>query len=276
MKPAKKLGALVVGCACVGALVALPWALANERLPKEETALTPTTVEFGGLIYAIDEALSAAVVCDEDGTTEFLYIANESGSALVVAAASPKNAADKETVEKLVLDKVGQDVPAVTGTSAPGEATLWVSEEECISCHQAEGQSVDDDATLCATHAALLSCTDCHDDFDVLAQCHEGATADKATSVRFLKRTDVEVETCVLCHNPTDLAEKTADSTAVIDDNGTTVNPHDLPDSAREHAYINCVKCHQMHKASDAAYAANDYCMGCHHDGIYECGTCHD
>ena len=52
------------------------------------------------------------------------------------------------------------------------------------------------------------------------------------------------------------------------------VNPHDLPEGA-DHAKIDCLDCHTAHKAQEASETALNTCTGCHHTGVFECGTCH-
>ena len=79
---------------------------------------------------------------------------------------------------------------------------------------------------------------------------------------------------CTTCHNPDDVKAATEDSVVLTDENGTVVNPHDLPEGA-DHAKIDCLDCHTAHKAQEASETALNTCTGCHHTGVFECGTCH-
>ena len=64
--------------------------------------------------------------------------------------------------------------------------------------------------------------------------------------------------------------------TDLTDDEGTVVNPHDVPANAdHEGAGISCSSCHKVHTAEGAAQTAPTVCKNCHHHGVYECGTCH-
>lgn len=75
--------------------------------------------------------------------------------------------------------------------------------------------------------------------------------------------------------NMTRLIEATADSTVLTDSNGTVVNPHDLP-AVKDHDGIECATCHKIHDPEpDAPKVASKKCLTCHHDGVYECYTCH-
>lgn len=71
------------------------------------------------------------------------------------------------------------------------------------------------------------------------------------------------------------LVAATADSTALTDSSGTVVNPHDLP-AVKDHDSITCTTCHDVHDPEpDAAKTASKKCLSCHHEGVYECYTCH-
>ena len=84
--------------------------------------------------------------------------------------------------------------------------------------------------------------------------------------------------TCLtdVCHGSYEaLAEKTASSTILTDNDGTTVNPHDMPVN-EDHETIDCGSCHDMHASDDIAKTAQKACQSCHHMGTYECYTCHE
>ena len=58
------------------------------------------------------------------------------------------------------------------------------------------------------------------------------------------------------------------------DENGLTVNPHDLP-ADHYGSKVMCGSCHKMHDTKEIEVSAANACLGCHHDNVYECGTCH-
>ena len=71
------------------------------------------------------------------------------------------------------------------------------------------------------------------------------------------------------------LVEEVKASTALTDDQGTTVNPHDLPQSA-SHDTLTCGSCHTMHDEKPLEETAAAACTQCHHQNVYECYTCHE
>lgn len=171
---------------------------------------------------------------------------------------------------------------AATGTAGKGAdevmsadngGVAWTEDADCASCHVSQAESAAKSLLLKAH--PQLECVSCHDDAEKLEGLHAKATAKKAARLRVLRKTEVSTEMCKACHDTDELAEETEDFEGVVDDEGTVVNPHDLPTTAREHAYIDCLKCHSAHSSDEYADQANEYCMGCHHDGVYECYTCH-
>ncbi len=197
--------------------------------------------------------------------------------------------------------------------SASGESeTLeWSSDLECSGCHAGEAASqenaleiekgADSSATgdseedpgqkgaeavgadyaaegVCGYQIAKshgsLRCTDCHNDEEGLAKAHEQVAADSDKVAKRLKKTEVANEACLACHETTYSADATAESAALVDTNGTTVNPHDLPES-ESHGNIACADCHRMHSADNLATTAAQTCPACHHANVYACGTCH-
>ena len=87
----------------------------------------------------------------------------------------------------------------------------------------------------------------------------------------------VDPATCESCHGTLgDMAAKTAGSTVLTDDNGTTVNPHERPAGEKhDENPATCTDCHNNH-SKDLGKDAKKYCAQCHHRGVYECGTCHE
>lgn len=150
------------------------------------------------------------------------------------------------------------------------------TDADCSVCHETEGTSMSDAAYPAANHAAL-ACIDCHGDVDGLSSVHEGVAYGDKVAKR-LKSTEVDESTCLTqaCHGSYEsLAEKTASSTVLTDSNGTTENPHALPEN-EDHETIDCGSCHDMHASDGIADTAQKACQGCHHMGVYECNTCHE
>ncbi|WP_144301086.1 cytochrome c3 family protein, partial [Eggerthella lenta] len=127
-----------------------------------------------------------------------------------------------------------------------------------------------------AHEAEGVTCVQCHTDEAALSTEHADVkfgdkAATKATVVT------VDPETCISCHGTMEeMAAKTADSTALTDDKGTTVNPHDVPSNEKhEENPATCTDCHNNH-SKDLPKDSMRYCAQCHHRGTFECGTCHE
>ena len=121
-----------------------------------------------------------------------------------------------------------------------------------------------------------MTCVTCHTDEAVLAEVHDGiAMGDKPAT----KATVVTVDeaTCIACHGDlSKVAALTADSTALTDDKGTVVNPHERPAGEKHESNpATCTDCHNNH-SKDLPKDAMKYCAQCHHRGTFECGTCHE
>jgi hypothetical protein len=161
-----------------------------------------------------------------------------------------------------------------------GEAVVveWSIDGDCATCHLAE--SVDQDPTAPALYHEEeegVACITCHAVGESeLAAVHEGTTATDKMPVR-LKKTKVSDESCLgSCHNTEELIAVTASSTALTDNEGLVVNPHDRPVNS-SHSNISCSDCHQQHKPrAQIAQTAMALCTKCHHDKVFACGTCHD
>ncbi len=147
----------------------------------------------------------------------------------------------------------------------------WAKGFDCVECHAKEDSPKTE--TFSRTHAATAAdCALCHDDAR-LASVHEGVEKGDKVPKR-LKKTAVSDEVCLQCHQEESLAAATEDCAVLTDANGLVVNPHQLPEND-DHAQTACVDCHKAHKTDELDKLAADYCMGCHHENIYECGTCH-
>lgn len=197
--------------------------------------------------------------------------------------------ADTATAQTSAVDKdgkvpgkdSGKDTDKASTEAATTEKSAGASEEllawaegmDCTGCHTNEKDSLENEDCTVSIHNLLgLACTDCHAD-DALITVHEKVTADSKMPKK-LKKSEVNTAICETCHDVAELAKTTADSTVLTDEEGTTVNPHELPD-VEEHANITCVSCHKMHSDKTVAKAASDTCTNCHHENVYECFTCH-
>jgi hypothetical protein len=158
----------------------------------------------------------------------------------------------------------------------PAELFAFTSDSDCSACHAAEVQSGNDSTVLYSFHVDQqeMQCNTCHnDDNEVLTKAHEDYATAKLPSK--LKKTEVYVEVCLTCHNMDDLKVKTKDTATLTDSNGVTANPHDLPVSDSHAKRIICMSCHEMHGKNPVNETAPKVCEGCHHQNVYECGTCH-
>lgn len=169
------------------------------------------------------------------------------------------------------------------GGSAESEATPaglsgdWTIDADCAMCHAEEAASMDDAALLASDHIAY-DCSMCHTEADI-APSHEGVTAppdeEQQRALRKAGRTMGTSEFCLQCHGTLqELAEKTVDVTLVKDANGTVVNPHAIPENAKheEAGVQECYNCHWLHNPLPSPVSN---CNSCHHQGVFECGTCH-
>lgn len=171
---------------------------------------------------------------------------------------------------------------ASSGSDAPsGDAEVlqaeWSMESDCTTCHTEEAASMEDAALLASSHASF-ACTNCHTEADIAAS-HEGVTAapdeEQQRAIRKKGRTMGTSDFCLQCHGSLEeLAAKTADVTLVQDSNGTVVNPHAIPENAshEEDGVQQCYNCHWLHSTSPSPITN---CNTCHHQGVFECGTCH-
>ena len=156
----------------------------------------------------------------------------------------------------------------------------WTTNSDCASCHLSEAASVTDGVSPYSTHVAqepqTAECTYCHtDDGGQLSKAHEGY-AEKVVPTK-LRTTEVPEDICrAVCHVQEELIAATEDYSKLVDPYGTTVNPHNMPQTAEHDAEATCASCHKMHKDADAYTTARTKCLSCHHQGVFECYTCHD
>lgn len=151
----------------------------------------------------------------------------------------------------------------------------WSPEIDCVACHADEAATSTDAKCLAGSHTVAQSfkCVTCHADEGALTDVHQNMNSGKVP--KKLKSTSVDQALCLTCHDKGELAEKTAASTVLTDDRDTAVNPHALPDNA-DHANTTCTNCHKGHSADGVQEEAPSYCTSCHHENVYECGTCHE
>ena len=163
----------------------------------------------------------------------------------------------------------GETQDSSRAESSPAIEVAWSADTDCATCH------ADQHDVMSVQHASM-SCTDCHADEGALESVHEGKTASDKMPKK-LKKTEVADFICESCHGSYgELAEATADSTALTDSQGTTVNPHEAKDLwPEEHLDLTCSECHNEHSGQPAAVMASEKCLSCHHEDVYECGTCH-
>lgn len=202
-------------------------------------------------------------------------------AALPAMAAPPSQAAEKtgdgpgvaETAKGTGEVRTDGDVPADAKLARGLDELLeptWETDVACTTCHANLAEP--DTSCLIAEHANI-ACAACHDDVATLEKLHEGAPV-KEKEVKRLKKSNVGEELCLACHDREGLIEATAGLGLLTDDRGTTVNPHDLPNN-EEHQGITCASCHYMHQNRLASELAKAKCNSCHHQGVYECFTCH-
>lgn len=158
--------------------------------------------------------------------------------------------------------------------AADTSAVAWSMDGDCTTCHATEAASTSDSSCLAALHANN-PCTTCHADASTLENVHKTATADGKMPTK-LKKSQIAQDACLSCHDGADgLAKATANSTVLTDGQGNVANPHALPES-ESHATIACGDCHSMHSEDNVTEAAPQACVNCHHENVYECGTCHE
>ena len=197
-----------------------------------------------------------------------LAVAALTGSLMGCAPSQPAPAADGAATEQ---EAAGDEAMA-------GQPVNWTMESDCGTCHTSEAESATD--TACpqgvAHEAAGVTCVTCHTDEAVLSEEHAEVTFDDKPATKATVIT-VDEATCIACHGElSELATKTADSAALTDDKGTTVNPHERPAGAKhEENPATCTDCHNNH-SKDLPKDAMKYCAQCHHRGIFQCGTCHE
>lgn len=169
--------------------------------------------------------------------------------------------------------QANEDSPAAVETSNGAVQAAWSPESDCSACHAKEEASFSDMNAAASQHAE--GCMTCHSDETGLAGVHEDAAG--KDQPKKLKKTEIDDAACLSCHGSyEDLAAKTAGLELLTDDKGTTVNPHEAPGLTPGHEAMTCSDCHALHSDEPADKMAPETCLSCHHDNVYECGTCHE
>ena len=189
------------------------------------------------------------------------------------AASTTATAEDGASAQKADT-KAGDVADDEASTVEPSDELIaWAEATPCAACHETQAEAADDETCTLSVHAPLeLVCIDCHVD-DTLVELHANAKPDAKLPSK-LKKSDVPAEACMACHTSDALIEATARSEVLKDADGTVVNPHDLP-VVKDHKKIDCDSCHKMHAASSPKNVADELCVSCHHEDVYECYTCH-
>ena len=157
----------------------------------------------------------------------------------------------------------------------------WSTESNCPVCHDRADSSLA--ALKCeAAHKAGAgnNCMSCHTNTSELKTAHAKVTyADTNKEIVRLDNSMVQQSTCLACHKLEDLIIKTATTTVLTDNAGTTVNPHEVTlgdyNLNGKHDAIICADCHKFHWEKTLGEIAYSFCRSCHHEGDYVCGGCH-
>ena len=153
----------------------------------------------------------------------------------------------------------------------------WSMDVDCTLCHSEEAASMGNAELLASGHSSI-KCAMCHTEA-AIALSHEGVTTapdeEQAKAMRKASRSMGTEDFCLRCHDSLDeLARKSSDVTVVQDAHGTIVNPHAIPQNADHESkgVQQCFNCHRLHSKSPSPVTN---CSSCHHQDVFECGTCH-
>ena len=175
-------------------------------------------------------------------------------------------------------DAAGWNGVTATQATLKDKVKFKLTEDsECDACHALEVASAQDEQCLAGNpEHADVTCLDCHTKDKALEGAHRKLSAD-SKSADSLKRTAVTDQTCLTseCHSTEDIEAATPKEAYLVDANGTTVNPHDIHNVCQSHGGIQCADCHKTHKEGETHQIAMDKCISCHHENVFECGTCH-
>ena len=190
------------------------------------------------------------------------------------AQAADAPAAQKGQAQDAAKGEKPQAGKNVQGAQASGEGSSPQKEKDAPADPAKDAAATDG---LSVAQAGMIAsihpdqCTVCHSDTDALTELHVNAKGTARQKSARLKNA-VQNETCLACHGSyEELAKATADSTVLTDEQGRTGNPHDIPQVPGHDDPVACTSCHAVHKE----YEPMRYCTGCHHEGGFECNTCH-
>lgn len=161
--------------------------------------------------------------------------------------------------------------------AADSEGGFRITPEiQCSGCHEKEFDSaLAEDCLYGVEEHADAECIDCHLIDGPLKKAHSKYSPG-STMRGELKRTNVANMSCLeSCHEDDDLVDLTSMNTVLTDKKGTMVNPHSVSSIGTGHAEVTCSSCHSMHANNNTEEAAQALCLSCHHEDVYECGTCH-
>lgn len=169
----------------------------------------------------------------------------------------------------------GGSAEGVTRAEADNWPFTWTADSDCSICHESQSLSLTDSSCQISANHADTQCVECHADEAGLTQAHKNVAIADTDGCKKLSKTCISQDACIDCHADAGGPDATASSTALTDDNGTTVNPHDLPQNS-SHETITCGNCHTMHSSEQIGESASAACTQCHHQNVYECFTCHE
>ena len=193
----------------------------------------------------------------------------------MLAACAPAPAATSASAESGDAPASSQAAADQAETQVAAMEFAWSPEADCTMCHSAEADSLTDATCQISASHGDLQCVQCHADTDGLTAAHEKVEASDTKGAKRLKKTEVSSDACLACHQSDYTPEAVPEVSWLTDDQGTTVNPHDLPES-ESHSTVLCANCHSMHADDPVATTAAKACTNCHHQNVYQCFTCHE
>jgi len=181
---------------------------------------------------------------------------------VALAACAPQQRDDSES--STVDDNTALDSQVI--------AVHWTPDSDCLACHAGYNSST----TMSAHETQGLDCFTCHD-VDELQSVHD-EHGDSGKTPNRLKYSEIDfAKTCLAseCHTSMEALAAETSEVVLTDSNGFTINPHAAPSGVEEHDSITCGNCHTVHADEDVLANADKKCFGCHHQQVFECGTCH-
>ena len=174
----------------------------------------------------------------------------------------------------------GSDLTAEASKGADENAVFY--DVENIMSYYID--SINDEGTMVYAHynndsgdVEEVNCLSCHD-MDMLRKLYYKVDASILEEAMNAMNSSETTLMCLTCHGSyEELAALTADYTDFADREGTVANPHIYGGGMVDtHEELSCLSCHSGHINMDDITMAKMYCYGCHHDEVFECGTCHE